>query len=416
MNLNLIGAHIAMLRRQRGFSQRELAGRIGVSYQAVSKWENGENLPDISLLLPLAELLHTTVDALLSAGEKRFRRPVDMARLHAGVAGLQAALEAFGEDSALGQQLLQGLGQQIRMDAKHCLQDPHGLEILLAEAIMQRLREGETLPDGVLEAEIRDEALRQRIAKCRHDCALFADRQQIYDDFRPSYPEAAVDLIRKRIGSEAVVADVGSGTGKLAVLLAQHVGRLYAVEPNVYMRRMLALRTANLPQVQVVSALAEHIPLPDGSVDAITVAEAYHWFDNEETRAEFRRILKPGGHIFLLWNHFERNDYDERMRAIQQQYRTYPRPRQRTGAERADDLFGPGNWQRFTFDNTIQQTFRQFFGGMSSASYAPEAGTVAGEAFRRAVQELFDDFAVKGLLTTRVTAVCYAGRLAGEEK
>ena len=123
MDLNTIGAYIAMLRRQRGLSQRELAERIGVSNQAVSKWENGDNLPDIALLLPLAELLHTTVDAILSAGEGRFRHPVDMTKLHAGIAGLQAALAAFGEESALGRRLTEafrskpdcGAGQPYRM-------------------------------------------------------------------------------------------------------------------------------------------------------------------------------------------------------------------------------------------------------------------------------------------------------------
>lgn len=412
MDASIIGTYIAMLRRQRGLSQRELAEHVGVSAQAVSKWENGDNLPDTGLLMPLAELLHTTVDALLSAGTQRFRQPVDMARLHAGVAGLQAALDAFGEDSPLGQRLMEGVREQTRQDAKACLNDADGRELLLAEAMLHQLTQGASLPDSMLNAEIRSEALRQRITKCRHDCALFADRQQLYDDFRPSYPADAVALIRQTIGPDAVLADVGSGTGKLAVLCAPHVRRLYAVEPSVHMRRMLTMRTSQYPQVTALAATAESIPLPDRSVDAITVAEAYHWFDNAEARAEFHRILKPGGHIFLLWNHFERNAYDEEMRGIHQQFRTYPRPKQRTGAERADDLFGEGQWRRLTFDNTLHQTFRQFLGGMSSASHAPEAGTVAGQAFQQAVRRLFDAHAENGLLTTHATTVCYIGTLA----
>lgn len=67
MDITAIGAYISMLRRNRGLSQRELANWLSVSYQAVSKWENGENLPDAALLLPLAEALHTTADALLNA-------------------------------------------------------------------------------------------------------------------------------------------------------------------------------------------------------------------------------------------------------------------------------------------------------------------------------------------------------------
>lgn len=406
MNLAAIGAYIALLRRERGLTQRELANRLGVSCQAVSKWENGENLPDAGILLPLAEALHTTADALLSAGVHRPRRPIDLAGLQSGVAALSAGISAIGEDSPIGRALTEALSSMGLSLASAELR-----EQLLAQAILHRLREGDTLADSALENAIQDESLRESVRKCRHDCALFADKQQVYDDFRPGWPAAAVALIRERLGPGAVIADIGSGTGKLTALLTEKTYTVYAVEPNVYMRRILEARTAAFPQVQVISAAAEAIPLPDHSVDAITVAQAYHWFDNERTRGEFRRILRPGGHIFLLWNHFRANAYDAEMHAIQQQYRTYPRPKQRTGPQRADDLFGPGRWERFAFDNTMHQTFEQFCGGMCSASYAPEAGTVAGKAHRAAIQALFEKHAVGGRLVTHVETVCYVGSI-----
>jgi len=80
--------------------------------------------------------------------------------------------------------------------------------------------------------------------------------------------------------------------------------------------------------------------------------------------------------------------------------------------QRADDLFGPGRWERFTCANTLHQTFAQFYGGMASASYAPEEGTVAGKAFREAVQALFNKHAVRGRIATHVETVVYAGTLA----
>lgn len=407
MNLTAIGAHIALLRRNRGLTQKELAARLGVSTQAVSKWENAENLPDAGILLPLAETLHTTADALLSAGTYRLRQPIDLGLLHAGIAGLSSAMAAFGADSAIGRGITGALdGLHVALDSSA------GREQLLAEAILHQLMEGATLDDAALEAAVHDESLRQRIRKCRHDCALFADKQQYYDDFRPSYPAAAVALIRERAGDGAVIADIGSGTGKLAVLLVGFSGRLYAVEPSIHMRRILSARTADFPAVQVVSAVAEATGLPDHSVDVITVAEAYHWFDNEQARGEFRRILKPGGRIFLLRNLFVGNHYHDEMHAIQQAHRTYPRPQQRTAEQRADDLFGPGCWERFTFDNTLHQTFVQFYGGMASASYAPEEGTVAGKAFREAVQALFDRHAVRGRIATHVETVVCTGTLA----
>lgn len=410
MNLTAIGAYIALLRRSRGLTQKELAARLGVSTQAVSKWENAENLPDAGILLPLAEALHTTADALLSAGTHRLRQPIDMGMLHAGVAGLSSALTAFGANSTIGVSITEAVG---RLDAS--LDTAAGREHLLTEAILTHLMNGATLEDAALDAAIHDERLKARIRKCRHDCALFADKQQCYDDFRPSYPAAAVSRIREWIGDGAVIADIGSGTGKLAVLLADCATTLYAVEPSIHMRRILAARTADFPTVQVIAATAESTGLPDHCADIITVAEAYHWFDNEETRAEFRRILKPGGHVFLLWNRFVRNHYHDEMHAIQQAHRTFPRPDQRTYAQRADDLFGPGNWDEFVFDNTLYQTFAQFYGGMSSASYAPEAGTVAGKTFREAVQALFDKHAVRGRIVTHVETVVYAGRVTKKE-
>lgn len=253
----------------------------------------------------------------------------------------------------------------------------------------------------------------ERIQKVRHDCALFADKQQIYDDCRPGYPDEAVRFIHEMAGEGCVIADLGSGTGKLAILCAPWASRVYAVEPSIHMRRILRTRTEAFPQIQVITANAECTTLPDHSVDAITIAEAYHWFDNEETRAELRRILKPGGHVFLLWNHIRGNSYDEEMAAIEQTYRTYPRRPQRTGAESADDLYGAGQWKRIMFDNTIRQPFHRFLGGMCSASYALDAETVSGEAFRRAIRELFGKHADGNLIVTRITTVCYAGTIDG---
>lgn len=406
MDLTAIGAYISLLRRQRGLSQRELAARLGVSYQAVSKWENAENLPDAAILLPLAEALHTTADALLSAGTHRVRQPIDLNALHAGISALSTVMSAFGQDSPIGTAIdstLYGMGI--------ALSDPQGREQLLAEAILHRLQEGDTISDAALDSAIRDEHLLERIRKCRHDCALFADKQQIYDDCRPSWPEEALRFIRETVGDGAVIADIGSGTGKLALLCAPWAAHVNAVEPSAHMRRVLTARASQHPNVQVVPATAEATRLPDRSVDAITIAEAYHWFDNEQTRAELRRILKPGGRVFLLWNHFRDNAFDAEMSAINRQYRTSPRPPQRTGAQRADDLYGAGRWERHEFDNTIRQTCARFLGGMCSASYAPEAGTVDGEAFRRAARALFEKHAVSGLLTTHITTVCYAGTL-----
>jgi ubiquinone/menaquinone biosynthesis C-methylase UbiE len=122
-----------------------------------------------------------------------------------------------------------------------------------------------------------------------------------YDRTRPSYPPEAVAWIVEhlRIGPGRRTVDLAAGTGKLTRLLAGSGGTLVAVEPVEGMRRVLS---AAVPSVPVVTATAEELPFDDGSLDAVTVAQAFHWFDAEAALPELRRALRPGGRLGLLWN------------------------------------------------------------------------------------------------------------------
>jgi SAM-dependent methyltransferase len=129
----------------------------------------------------------------------------------------------------------------------------------------------------------------------------FGSAAEAYERGRPSWaPEAVAFLVsRFGLGPGRVVADVAAGTGKLTRLLVASGAEVVAVEPVAGMRRVLA---AVLPEVPVVAGVAEALPLRAGAVDAVMVAEAFHWFDVEASLAEVRRILRPGGGLALLWN------------------------------------------------------------------------------------------------------------------
>lgn len=119
-----------------------------------------------------------------------------------------------------------------------------------------------------------------------------------YDRYRPGFPDAAaLEIIPTRVSS---VLDLGAGTGKFTELLTDLADRVIAVEPSA---AMLDVLRAKLPGVETHIAGAESIPLPDGVVDAVTVAQAFHWFDRDAACAEIRRVLVPGGVLGLLWNH-----------------------------------------------------------------------------------------------------------------
>ena len=120
---------------------------------------------------------------------------------------------------------------------------------------------------------------------------------QAYDRGRPSYPAEAVAWLT---GGEAkVVLELGAGTGKLTRQLVDQGHAVFATEPD---EAMLALLRERVPEVSAKIATAEDIPANDRSVDVVVVAQAFHWFDHEVALAEIARILKPGGHLALVWN------------------------------------------------------------------------------------------------------------------
>ena len=134
----------------------------------------------------------------------------------------------------------------------------------------------------------------------------FARSAEAYEEGRPGYPEAALEPLRLTPGM--TVLDLAAGTGKLTRVLAASGASVIAVEPVAEMR-------AALPEsVTALDGTAESIPLDPGSVDLVTVAQAFHWFDGPAALAEIHRVLSPGGRLALLWN--RRGEDDPVNRAI----------------------------------------------------------------------------------------------------
>jgi SAM-dependent methyltransferase len=129
----------------------------------------------------------------------------------------------------------------------------------------------------------------------------FGSAAESYERGRPSWAPEAVLLLEDQLGLRPgrAVADVAAGTGKLTRLLLPSGAAVVAVEPIPEMAGVL--RRA-VPGVPVARGVAEGLPLRDGSVDAVVVAEAFHWFRVDEALAEVRRVLRPGGGLAMLWN------------------------------------------------------------------------------------------------------------------
>ncbi len=210
----------------------------------------------------------------------------------------------------------------------------------------------------------------------------FSNRVADYVRYRPGYSPAVLDLLRAECGlrPEHVIADIGSGTGLLSELFLKKGNRVYGVEPNQEMRESGEEYLQSYPRFTSVNGSAEATTLANGSVDFVTAGQAFHWFDPEKARAEFRRILRPRprGWVVILWN--ERltdttpllRDYEALVLKFGTDYsrvnESYPRE------EQMRSFFGAHVFTKHDLANFQEFDFEGLSGRLRSSSYAPAQG------------------------------------------
>lgn len=139
-----VGATIVLLRNGKGMTQSELGEHIGVSFQAVSKWERGETLPDISLLPALADALETTIDYLLRSGESNFafKGKILVSDMIEGLTCLKKVGELLGKDHKIYRYAIDGINAGMNTDIERAFSDESVFEVFVAEAVIQNLMNG----------------------------------------------------------------------------------------------------------------------------------------------------------------------------------------------------------------------------------------------------------------------------------
>lgn len=168
-----------------------------------------------------------------------------------------------------------------------------------------------------------------------------------YDHARPDYPAKAAAWLMG--GDARTVIELGAGTGKLTRVLVEQGHDVHAMDPDPEMLRVLQER---LPGVRTSIATAEAIPAPDRSVDVVVAAQSFHWFDPEAALPEIARVLKPGGHLALVWN-----ERDERIPWVRRLGKVLGEQDQDNSADAVvhSDLFGFVEDEKFAFWQTIDR-------------------------------------------------------------
>jgi SAM-dependent methyltransferase len=226
----------------------------------------------------------------------------------------------------------------------------------------------------------------------------FSDRVASYSKGRPGYPTQVIDVLRNNCGltNTAVVADVGSGTGILAQMLCDYAQKVIGVEPNDAMRVASQELLADKQNFLAVNGSAENTELPATSVDLITSAQAFHWFDQGEARHEFMRILKPNGFTALIWNDRRMTGsrlaeaYERLLLEFGVDYQDV-QSRGRATAENLERFFGHSQIKRATIPNEHRLDRDNFIARATSASYMPNESHERHGSMVEAALRIFDE-------------------------
>jgi len=246
----------------------------------------------------------------------------------------------------------------------------------------------------------------------------FSDRVEHYVRSRPPYPPAFFDLFRDRLGLSpgAAIADVGAGTGISAGPLVERGYVIYAVEPNGPMRAAAARQLAHFPNFRSIAAAAEATTLPDASVDAVLAAQAFHWFDRPRARAEFARILRPGGSAVIVWNE-RRLDATPFLSEYESLLGRFGTDYGRVRHENIDDaalaaFFAPATYESLRFDNAQHFDYPGFESRLLSSSYTPAEDDPRRAPMLADLRRLFDRHQQGGRVTFEYDTRAYVGRIA----
>lgn len=230
----------------------------------------------------------------------------------------------------------------------------------------------------------------------------FSTRVENYAAHRPGYPKEVVELARRfgNLTTGSRVADVGSGTGIFSRLLLDADFQVFAIEPNRAMREVAEKTLGGRAGFTSINAAAEATTLEDASVELVTAAQAFHWFDVEACRREWLRILKPPGNVMLVWNNrlTDGSPFLRGYEALLEEFGTdYRQVRHANdGESRLAEFFNGCPYETAVFENSQSFDFAGLKGRLLSSSYVPAEGDARSQPMLEALERLFEEHAVSG--------------------
>lgn len=245
----------------------------------------------------------------------------------------------------------------------------------------------------------------------------FSNRVDNYIKFRPNYPTEIISFLSKNgiLNQESVIADIGSGTGISSELFLKQGNKVFGVEPNKEMRDASEGLLKNYSNFESLDTTAENTLLGDNSIDLIIAGQAFHWFDKEKCKAEFKRILKPNGTVVLMWND-RRTDSTHFLQAYEDFIKMFATDYLKVNHKNIDEkifnnFFGESNYKMESFLNFQHFDFEGLKGRILSSSYMPSEEHQDFNFMMSVLKKIFTRFQEKGKVTIEYDTKIYYGKL-----
>lgn len=239
----------------------------------------------------------------------------------------------------------------------------------------------------------------------------FSSRVEKYIKFRPNYPPKIIDFLteKKILSKQSIIADVGSGTGILSEIFLKNGNKVFGVEPNSEMRRAAEKLLNGYPNFVSISSSAENTSLLSNSIDLITVGQAFHWFDVDRTKREFKDILKPQGYAVIIWNNRRKtgkkfsSQYEKLILKYGTDYKEV-----RKNEKKIDQFY---QYKRKVFYNYQDLDFESLKGRLLSVSYIPLEGEPNYEDMLKELYWVFKEYEQNGIVRLEYDTEVYYGKL-----
>ena len=245
----------------------------------------------------------------------------------------------------------------------------------------------------------------------------FTEKADIYAKYRPSYPNEYIDylFLANHLEGDRIVADIGSGTGIFSRQLLERGLNVIGVEPNDDMRKMAEQSLKQYSRFKSIKATAENTTLKENSVDLVTVAQAFHWFDKKAFKIECQRILKQKANVALVWNSRDlTSPFIKENAEICQ--KTCPNFKGFSGGmeetpEVFNSFFKNGKYEFEKHQNDLIFDYEGFLGRNLSASYAPKKNDEEYKRFVFLLSELFEKYSENGKVVLQNITRSYLGNV-----